>query len=528
MITDYIKEIFRIIGMNKIVNIEEIFSQESNQTNWRPENKNLPLGKFRDNHSISVEDAKGERLMAGINWDGVVIFAYLSFFLIIATVMRSKIVFLQKTLIPNSIIAGLLGMLFGQYLLGVFDPAILGDYVYHLLTAAFIAMGLRGSKVKRSYGTVTTMVIHCHGYAIQGIIGLIFTLLLIVTYFPALFPSFGLHLVLGFGNNPGVAYSFGQTWEAMGFTGGAQVGLTFGALGFLWAYLVGIIIINWGVRKNKFVNFKGFDQLPRSVFTGIVKENEPKKTAGNLTTSSEAVETLALHLAVVGTVFLVTYHFLKTVTGLLETFGAIGHDLASLVGGFGFVFGILFALLARVIIDRLKIGYIIDNDIMTRLGGTFIDYMIVTAIAAISIFMVAAYWKEILALALIGGFATLGLVYIMVHRMHRDYHFERMLSSFGLLAGTVASGLALLRVVDPHFETPVAEDLVYAGGLALFTGIPILLLANIPAFGYADGVVVESIIRTIAYLTVYLAVLFGGWLIYRSVFLRKLNAENMP
>lgn len=461
-------------------------------------------------------------MMAGINWDGIVVFAYLSVFLIAATFLRSRIGFLQKALIPNSIIAGLLGMVLGQYLLGVFDPDQLGDYVYHLLTAAFIAMGLRGSKVKRSYGTVTTMTIHCHGYAVQGLLGLAFTLLLIVTYFPTLFPTFGLHLVLGFGNNPGAAYSFGQTWEGMGFVGGGQVGLTFGALGFLWAYLVGLLIINWGVRRNKPSLFKGFDQLPRSVFTGILgREEQQDKEAGKLTTSSEAVETMALQVGLVGVVFLITYHFLRVTTGFLAQFGEVGHDLASLIGGFGFVFGILFALLVRGIMDKLKIDHVIDRGLMTRLGGTFIDYMVTAAVAAISVFLVADYWKEILMLAFLGGMVTLGLVFVMVNRMHRDYHFERIVSSFGLLAGTVTSGLALLRVVDPHFETPVAEDLVYAGGLALFTGIPILLLANIPAFGYAEGMAVASIIRTIIYIAIYLAVLFGGWSIYRYIYLRR-------
>lgn len=464
--------------------------------------------------------------MAGVNWEPVLIFCYLSVFLLLATFLRSRITILQKFLIPNSILAGLLGILFGQYIFKVIDPNQMGDYVYHLLTLAFISMGLRGSKVKRSYGTLTTMVIHCQTYAVQGILGMGFALILILTYFPDLFPAFGLHLVMGFGNNPGVAYSFGLNWESMGFVGGAQVGLTFGALGFIWAYIIGMVVINWGVRRNMATLFKGYDQIPPSVFRGIVRPGEDKKEAGLLVTAQEAIESMALQLSLVGAVLLIAYIFLSNFLVFLEGFGDIGHNLAALIGGFGYIFGILFALVIRWVIEKLKIEYIIDHGLMTRLGGTFIDFMITAAITAISLEMIRLYWLEITMLSTIGGFVTLALVYFLVNRMQMDYKFERMVSSFGLVTGTVASGLALLRVLDPHFETPVAEDLVYAGGVALFTAIPILLMANMPAIGYVAGRTVPAALETIAFVFVYLLALTAFWFIYRAIYLRRTKASE--
>jgi len=464
--------------------------------------------------------------MAGVNWEPVLIFCYLSVFLILATFLRSRISFLQKFLIPNSILAGLFGILLGQYLFKVIDPNQMGDYVYHLLTLAFIAMGLRGSKVKRSYGTLTTMVVHCQTYAIQGLLGMIFVLVAILTYFPDLFPAFGLHLVMGFGNNPGVAYSFGLNWESMGFVGGSQVGLTFGALGFIWAYIIGMVIINWGVRNNKATLFKGFDQIPPSVFRGVVKPGEEKKSAGSLVTAQEAIESMALQLALVGTVLLVAYLFLSNFLAFLEGFGEFGHNLAALIGGFGYIFGILFALLIRWAMEKIKVDYVIDHGLMTRLGGTFIDFMITAAITAISLEMIRLYLVEIALLSTIGGLVTLAVVYFLVNKMQMDYKFERMVSSFGLVTGTVASGLALLRVLDPHFETPVAEDLVYAGGVALFTAIPILLMANMPAIGYVAGRTIPAIFETIIYVLVYLAALTIFWLIYRAIYMRRLKAAE--
>ncbi|MGM0454131.1 MAG: sodium:glutamate symporter [Thermodesulfobacteriota bacterium] len=457
--------------------------------------------------------------MEGISWDSLVDFAYLSLFLLIATVIRSRVVFIQRILIPSNIIAGVLGLFLGHHLFEVLDPASLGNYVYHLLTAAYIAMGLRGSNVRRGYGAVTTMTIHCQIFAVQGLLGLLFTLFLILTYFPHLFPSFGVQLVMGFGQNPGVAYSLGKTWEPMGFIGGGQVGLAFAAIGFLFAYGFGIILINWGVRRNKTALFKGYDQIPPSVFKGIVGRGEKKKEAGQLTTASEAIDTLTLQAALIGLVFLVTYLFITVVTGALAGLGDTGKDFARLIGGFAFVFGAIFAVVAHLLLKRLRMDHIVDRGLMTRLSGLFIDFMVCAAISAISFTMIRAYWKEILILAIIGGFVTLVLAYVLSNRMHLDHRFERMLASFGLVTGTVTSGLALLRVVDADFATPVAEDLVYAGGMALFFALPLLLVANVPALGYPDQST-EMIIRAVIFITAYIVILSLLWKIYRIIHMR--------
>ena len=44
------------------------------------------------------------------------------------------------------------------------------------------------------------------------------------------------------------------------------------------------------------------------------------------------------------------------------------------------------------------------------------------------------------------------------------------------------TGLALLRVVDPDFETPVATDYMYSAALTFFLVIPFILSINLPAY----------------------------------------------
>lgn len=461
--------------------------------------------------------------MEAISWDSIMDFAYLSVFLVVATLLRRKVKILQKFLIPNCILAGFLALLLNQQILKVIDLPMdrMGNYVYHLLTAIFIAMGLRGSTVKRSHGAIGTAIVHCQTYSMQILLGMIFVLILSLTYFPDLFPTFGMMLMLGYGNNPGVAYSLGQSWEEIGFIGGGGVGLTFGTLGFLWAYFLGVIIINWGVRRKKTALFQGYTQIPASVFTGLVEKDEPKKEAGKLTTAAEAIETLSLHLALIGVVFLITNLFITFITRQLEPLGQIGSDLSSLIWGFSFVVGTVLALLVRWVIDLCKLGHIIDAALMTRASGAFIDYMIAASIAALPLLLIKVYWLEILALSTIGALATVLWVSFLVKKIHLDYHFERFLGSFGLLTGTMTSGLALLRVVDSEFKTPVAEDLVYGSGLIMFVGLPVMLMAGVPALGYAQGESLKYMLITIALTLAYMLLLLIGWKIYKVFYNRR-------
>ena len=62
-----------------------------------------------------------------------------------------------------------------------------------------------------------------------------------------------------------------------------------------------------------------------------------------------------------------------------------------------------------------------------------------------------------------------------------------MLVIYGTATGTLPTGLALLRVVDAEFETPVATDYLYSVGVVFVLAIPILLTMNLPAFSVTQN-----------------------------------------
>ena len=166
-------------------------------------------------------------------WSMFINLGIISAGLLLATFIRTKVNFLQRFLIPNSLLAGfillpLYNFVFPYLGLSTVD---LGQMAYHLLSLSFVALSLKALPRKkpgrgRIFGTTLSVLFQ---FGVQGFIGLILTFVFIKTIRPDLFHSFGYLLPLGFAQGPGQAYSIGQSWTAFGVEGAGSIGLTFAA-----------------------------------------------------------------------------------------------------------------------------------------------------------------------------------------------------------------------------------------------------------------------------------------------------------
>ena len=124
---------------------------------------------------------------------------------------------------------------------------------------------------------------------------------------------------------------------------------------------------------------------------------------------------------------------------------------------------------------------------MNRINGLSVDFTVISSLGSISIAAVASYWLPVLILVIIGIFITCLILPWYCSRLYDDHQFKRMILLFGTATGTLPTGLSLLRVLDPDFETPVATDYVYSSGIVFFVVIPIILCVNLPALSYTTG-----------------------------------------
>ena len=423
------------------------------------------------------------------SWKVIIDAGLISSALIVATFIRSKVRFFQKYLIPNALTAGFILLPLYNFVL----PAVgykmngLGDLVYHLLNISFISMSLRSSppKVKgHSGGGVLGMSTGIlMGYATQALLGLSLTLL----FLPKIHPAFGLHLPLGFALGPGQAYAIGKGWEAMGFEGGASVGLTFAAFGYLWACFGGVVLINMGIKRGWISAEMLAFMRDKELLTGIMTKDKEKPVGGRLTTDTSAIDSLSFHIAAVCVVYFLSFLLLKTLSFFLAFAGKTGAELAANFWGINFIFSALAAIVVRRVIDALKLGYILDDDTLTRVSGFSVDFMVSGALAAISLIFVGQYWFPIIVMTTICGLMITISVPWMSSRMFNDYRFERMLMLYGVSTGTLSTGLALLRVMDPEFKTKVSSDYMLSAGLTFIFAIPFILCINLPAKAFVTG-----------------------------------------
>ncbi len=424
-------------------------------------------------------------------WSMFINLGIISAGLILATFIRTKVYFFQRFLIPNSLLAGfillpLYNFVFPRLGLSTVD---LGEMAYHLLSLSFVALSLKALPRKkpgkgRIFGTTLSVLFQ---FGVQGFIGLILTFVFIKTIRPDLFHSFGYLLPLGFAQGPGQAYSIGTSWQSFGVEGAGSIGLTFAALGFIVCSFGGIFIINYAIKHGwiseeevKFLNKK-------SIRPGIIPKGKKLKAGSYQTTETEAIDTLTLNCAIILLGYFMAFLVLKGLSWALSFIGPTGDQLAETFWGLNFIFAALMGLLLRQILKVTDTQHVIDNLTMNRLSGIFVDLMVASAIAAISIGIIKDYWLPILLTASIGGGIAAFTTLWYSSRVFTDHRFLRSLLVFGVSTGTLSTGLALLRVVDPEFETPVATDYTYAAGITFALAIPYVLTMNMPLHTYTSG-----------------------------------------
>lgn len=416
----------------------------------------------------------------------------ISLALLVGSILRSKIKFFQRFLLPASIIGGFLLLLYYNYVAPIFDmnSDFLGELVYHLLNVSFIAMMLRPDDDIKEKLTARRLgqnvVATVAQYGLQCTFGLLATALMIATVMPDLFPAIGLVLPLGFELGPGQAYSMTLPWEAMGFEGATSVGLTIAAMGFLTGSIGGVILINLGIR-NGWVSKEAAEKIKsKGIQTGFVSREERRVGAMN-TTDGESIDSFTYHIVLIFVTYLISWAFLWGITYLLYLLGPTGVSLAESLWGINFVFSSLIASLVKSIMKKLKVDHTVDSKTMNRINGLAVDLTVVSSLGAISLVAIASYWLPIIVLLVIGIFITTYILPYYCSRLFDDNQFYRMLVLFGTATGTLPTGLSLLRVVDPDFETPAARDFTYASGLVFFLVIPIILCINLPAMSYVTG-----------------------------------------
>jgi glutamate:Na+ symporter, ESS family len=416
------------------------------------------------------------------SFDLILVFGFLSAFLMLGILLRAKIGFLQRFIIPSCLIGGFLGLIFINVVPLGLDIKLFEAFIYHLFSISFISVGLTAfaeddTESPNDSGSGAKVILRgaLWGGLIQGITipsqAIVGCLLVFLFGFLGmeLFPTFGLFAPLGFTQGPGQALSFGKVWEGFGFEHAATIGLIFAAIGFGFAFFVGVPMVNWGIKKA-WGSEKAL-KLPEAFVKGYFPRHAKKESAGNQSTHSSNVDALAFQTGLVGMVYLMTFGFVKVLNLLMS------ETVAKLIWGFVFFAGLLVALFTGWVLKKIGVVFLIDKRLQKRITGWAIDFLIIATIMAIKPAIVVQYIIPIVVISLSSGIVTTGILIYFGNRLDA-HNLQRMVLSYGICTGTLSSGLLLLRMTDPDFESPVAIE---AGIMALFAApivVPSMVVLN--------------------------------------------------
>lgn len=390
-------------------------------------------------------------------FDGMLVFAFLSGLMLLGVLLRAKVAFLQRFLFPSCLIGGVFGLVLMHTGLLDITAGTIETFAYHFFNISFISVGLtrddadtaQPSGKQMLKGPTWMALMQGLTFPSQAVLGGLFVIGFGLVGME-LFPTFGFLVPLGFNEGPGQALSIGKAWEGVGFANAATIGLTFAAIGFFFAFFVGVPLVNYGIRKG-WATF-GSGELSRDFLVGLLPKSNAKESAGRLTIHTGNAETLAFQAALVGIIYGITWAFVR----LLGSW--VPPDVATILWGFFFFFGLGTAYILKGLMKAAGVVYLVDPGIQRRITGWSVDYLIVATVAAIQIRIVWDYILPISVIALANGILTT-LIVIYFGKRLETFGLERSAAIFGTVTGTVSCGLLLLRIVDPEFKTPVAFEI---------------------------------------------------------------------
>ena len=438
----------------------------------------------------------------------MVSFIILCVLLALGHLLRSRTKLLQTLYLPSCIVAGILGLCVVQIagilvmpesvqsLFAVWSklPGFLINIVF-----ACLFLGVEIPKFSTLWRRAGPQV--AYGQIVawgQYVVAIGMWVLVLGVLFPALPVMFAAVLPVGFEGGHGTAAGLEPVFEHLGWEEGKDFALASATFGIISAIIVGMILVNWAIRKGYVKRRVSPESIPEDDSIAVIPVDR-RPSAGKLTVKSDVIESFTLHIVAVGLAIGIGY----TIKMLLVFFESNVDSLArnKLLSGFPlFPLCMLGGLIIQLLEERFDKARLIDLGLVRRIQNTSLDFLVVAAIATIRLDVVAKGLAPLLILVAVGIGWNVFCVMFLAKRMLPDNWFGRSIAELGQSMGVTATGLLLLRVVDPDYETPAADafackqlvhEPIMGGGLWTGLAIPLTAVAG-PAkvLAIATGAVV--------------------------------------
>lgn len=399
-------------------------------------------------------------------------------FLLLGAFLRAKVPLFRRWLLPASVIGGFLGLLLGPPIWGSRAPLPFPDewmalwealpvvLIVPVFSAAPLGASMDPAKKRRRLRDMAPIVllmtgIFSLGGSIQYILGYGVNLAITaVRPETGLYRTFGYELPQGFAGGHGTATAVGSILKDFGlpwWQTAQGVALTFATVGLIGGMLLGILFINRASRKGQTKLLSRAGVIPQETLQGYTKEIDQQKSLGRETVAGSSIETITVHL----TLMLIASGLAYILSGRMRVW------LPQIYLPVWF-YALLIMYGVNFILVRLKLNWLIDTKVKSRITGTLSDFAIAAAIMTLPIRAVSAYIVPIVIMSVLGFVGTYLVTFPLYRKAFRnDYPFERAIMSWGVNTGVMITGMTLLKITDPEYQSPVLND--FSMGFALMS-----------------------------------------------------------
>ena len=416
--------------------------------------------------------------------------------LIVSKCIRRVVRIFDALYLPTAIIAGTLGLILGPQVLGrvfsegsllaqgVFPEAVFEVWaqmpkllISVVFAGLFIGKPMPGLRAVWQMGGPQVLM----GFTIsfgQYAIGLAAVLFVLMPLFE-INPLTGVLLEISLSGGHGTAAGLAPTFAELGFEEGQDLALGLATIGLIAGVVLGTAFVNYAVRSDRITLVRKQQTEGDEGFElSAIQENEDPEHKKPPTTTADP---LSLHLGLVATAIALGYLLLKSLQFLEQhTWGAYTGELVTYVPLFPMA--MIGGAILQALLGTTGLQQYVSRDLVNRISGTALDFIIVSAMATLSLASIGRNWQPFAILAALGLAWTVFCFWVLAPRMIPDRWFEKGIGDFGQGMGMAVSGLLLMRIADPENKSRALESFGYkqlpyepflGGGLLTALALPL-------------------------------------------------------
>lgn len=365
----------------------------------------------------------------------------LGLLLLVGLGLRMVLPVLRRFFIPAALIGGIFGLILGPHVFGVVPEGMTSTWgaIAGLLIAVVFAPMLLGQElpgVKQAAKEAGPHIFYSY-FSTFSLVAI--PALMTFFLFQPLFNTnalFSTIFEVSWPGGHGTAAGMEEAYADLGWSDGSALGLGSATFGLIFGIVVGMVMLNIAARKGQLINYTGTESFSSS---DIMEEDEAQHESRSRLRKS-SLDNLAFHFSLIAVAVIIGYvlkHFIDMVLTGVPLF-----PLAMLGG-----------LLVHVTIRRTRLYCLVDKPTLNSIAGIALDFLVVAAVASISIPVVLENWIPLTMSMLVVAVVSLLIFYVIGPRIFREHWVENSIVNFGAMTGVVSVGLMLLRAADPQMKT---------------------------------------------------------------------------